>query len=339
MKIYRTKDAAEAVALATELKLNGTYDWFRGQISNWPLKSSFARLKPEAVDETMQKLTRFQHWVKMTPGLEQLADHADSIIAVAQHYGLPTNFIDFTTDPKVAGFFSSYGTPAEGLDSCIMCLNTSDLINFWKSMPTKYRPPECISLEVPNLWRLEAQAGIFLFCPYNNFEFIYDLDRIVFPHIGLIAEPRVEEMYPQRKSHLEILLDQYFMNEKLLEGTRALQKMAIYRNAHRIDDLPNKCDPDLIIDGNLPKESSWELTKLQAWLNPKYEKYSATITEEHWEFVIDKNENPNESGKDISSDVSRHLQNNPSIRSKLVTLIFRFSEDSAIACKQSDYLS
>ena len=63
----------------------------------------------------------------------------DAICAVAQHYGIPTNCIDFTTSAEVAGFFAADNANARPLsdESCILCLNTRDLKRFWRNMPPK----------------------------------------------------------------------------------------------------------------------------------------------------------------------------------------------------------
>ena len=72
---------------------------------------------------------------------------------------------------------------------------------------------------MPDLWRLEAQRGRFFFCPYDHIERLYDFDRICFPKTHRYPMIHPEEIYPTRKSHLEILLDQYFMNERLIESS------------------------------------------------------------------------------------------------------------------------
>ena len=71
--IYKAANVQEAVVLATDLKQMGKYNWFRGQIQNWPLLSSFARLKTEKSTEALQKAARFEHWFKTTRGLEDIA--------------------------------------------------------------------------------------------------------------------------------------------------------------------------------------------------------------------------------------------------------------------------
>ncbi len=142
---FEASDVEEAIKLAQKLKQNGNYDWFRGQIKTWPLKPSFLRLDQEKRSEALEKLRRFESWIRNTAGLESLTANTDSMVAVAQHYGLPTNFIDFTTSPEIAGFFASCGEQTEEDQlSCILCLNTKDLMEFWKILPSKYPLPELL---------------------------------------------------------------------------------------------------------------------------------------------------------------------------------------------------
>jgi hypothetical protein len=42
-RFHKVNNVHEAVELANDLKEKGGYDLFRGQIKNWPLKSSFGR--------------------------------------------------------------------------------------------------------------------------------------------------------------------------------------------------------------------------------------------------------------------------------------------------------
>lgn len=155
MEIYRVASIAEAQALAAAFLKDGSYDWFRGQAQNWPLCSTFMRRPESEHDEIRAKIARFEHWAQTTAGLEEIVSTPDSLYAVAQHYGMPTNFVDFTTEPAVAAYFASERAPDEaGAESCILCLNTADLFDIWKHMPGDYPVPECLRLDVPNLWRL-----------------------------------------------------------------------------------------------------------------------------------------------------------------------------------------
>lgn len=214
--LYRVNNVNEAIQVAQKLKKFGHHDLFRGQRENWPLISSFLRLSADDRERELKSIGSYINWVQNSPGLEYLRNDRDGMIAVAQHYGLKTNYIDFTTDPTVAAFFATEKAKQTNGLRCILCLKTDDLLNFWKSYSSVSNTPsalEIIRVNVPNLWRLEAQKGVFLYCPYENLENIYDLDRILFPASEPVSSPTPEEMYP-RKSKLEQLLDQWFMTKK-----------------------------------------------------------------------------------------------------------------------------
>jgi hypothetical protein len=314
------RDVREAVKLASDYKRAGEYDWFRGQLQDWPLKSSFARLAKPDQEQALDKVARFEHWVKTTTGLQSLASSVDAFAAVAQHYGLPTNYIDFTTNPEVAGFFAADNPNNRTLEkeSCIICLNTSDLRDFWKDMPSEHPPPEFIQLDVANLWRLEAQEGCFLFCPYGDFEHVYDLDRILFPYTAPLAGIPRARIYPAEKSALEIALDQYFMNETMIAGTRMIESMSGFRNAHRVksEDTGGR-SPDLV-RGPIPRHRSWDPGLLQGWIETATEKYSHVSAGPSVTITLNRKPDYSRICGDIASQVNSHFERNKSIRTQSV---------------------
>jgi hypothetical protein len=317
--IYKAANVQEAVVLATDLKQMGKYNWFRGQIQNWPLLSSFARLKTEKVDEALQKAARFEHWFKTTRGLEDIAANTDMGIAVAQHYGIPTTFVDFTTEPGIAGFFASHGRPSAVYPSCIICLDTADLAEFWKKLQ-HYRgdsSPEFIHISVPNLWRLEAQHGVFLFCPFRNFEDIYDPDRIIFPYTSTVKEPLEEIIYPKRKSQLEILLDQYFMNEELIEGDRRMHAAGI--RSVNLPGTPEKCTLELVACGLPSRPASWNPSVLATWHEVIPERFFTVLTRECWELSAHSGRKPYEQMEIISAQIQKRLNEADDARRSLVS--------------------
>ena len=216
MTTFATSSIQEAVELATQFREKGGYDLFRGQREDWPVKSSLARLEEAERYAAGEQMKVFFSWMESCPELGEFADRQDRRIvdqkfAVAQHYGLATGFCDFTTDPSVAGFFASSAASVEPMGtSVIICCNSSDLIQWCRvHLDPETPPPEVLQLSVPNLWRIEAQSGVFLFLPYPDFEDWYRFDRIEFP-AGTYERIDAEQIYPQRRSQLEILLDEYF---------------------------------------------------------------------------------------------------------------------------------
>jgi hypothetical protein len=327
VSLIKTQTAVEALEIAERLRRQGEYDWFRGQRRNWPLKSSFVRLEEKERNEALEKQGRFEQWVNSTRGLEDLAHHPDMVIAVAQHYGLPTSFIDFTTEPKIAAFFATDGRNKSGsTEGVIMCLNTQDLLEFWENMPERYDAPECLRLSVENLWRLEAQNGVFLFCPYGDFEEIYDLDRIVFPHTGELPTVSHEMIYPSRKSELEILLDQFFMNEQLITGTR--NAMANLTNLRVLTLEPPGVfgDSDLLRESPPPLLDSWKDVVLKPWIAPDAETFHDSYTQFAMEIDDDRATTAAQLGDVTREKVTGLLSGTPSIRAKSLRFTLKSDE-------------
>lgn len=60
MNSRRVGSVEEAVRLAEELKRSDHSYWFRGQAKDWPIRSSFVRLKPEDRQLALEKRKRGQ---------------------------------------------------------------------------------------------------------------------------------------------------------------------------------------------------------------------------------------------------------------------------------------
>lgn len=280
MNTFRAESLEDAIAIAERRKQEGTHDWFRGQRRDHRLKAKLLRLDEEAREEAKQVLTRLEHWAQTTPGLEELAARPDELLAVAQHHGIPTPFVDFTTEPEVAGYFATDGwTPGEGETGVILCVDTKDLLDLWTVMPAEYHPaPECLRLHVKNLWRLEAQHGVFLWCPYDGvgIEAVYGFDRIVFPHGTGASRMQRDRIYPERKSPLEILLDQFFMNEMLIQRSREIATWPGTR-IHVAAPDPGEEGDSLV--RALPLQPSWSAEALRPWLLQEEERLAHVRTD------------------------------------------------------------
>lgn len=312
--IFETAGVMEAVALAQEMKRSGQYNWFRGQQRNWRVMSTLARKPEEERPRAWEAFKRFCGWLQSQPGLAQLGNHVHSVYAIAQHYGMPTQYVDFTTDPAIAGFFAAGGEADPDERSCIVLLNTDDLLEFWKVMPERYPPPEPITIDVPNLWRLEAQRGVFLYCPYPEFDLrIYSFDRILFPSGGTIAAPTRDEIYP-RKSALEILLDQYFMNESLLKSMEMSREIMTSMRMIQFDDADDY-DPDGIVDGGLPPEPSWN--DIGKWQSIERESFSDAYTDDRVTLTI-RSSVPASAHAETAREMLSILEARPGLRNRLV---------------------
>lgn len=216
--------------------------------------------------EASKAIERFDHWVRSTPGLEEIAASSDAVIAIAQHYGMPTSFLDFTTDPLVAGYFASVSDepPDFGTESCIYCLDIKEADDIWRIIEKPSPVTERIVLDVPNLWRLEAQRGTFVYCPYEDLNGLFPIDRIVFPYQGAVSIPNDEAIYP-RESRLEARLREYFQSEEIMKESVVFQEIRRHMPMMniRFNGRPfiaeHFCMP-------LKPHPSWSSGQLQKWL-------------------------------------------------------------------------
>lgn len=294
METMRVANVEAAIQLATQLKREGRYDWFRGQVRCWPLQTSLHRKLAgdgEAHAAYVERLGRFMDWAAGTPQLAYLSEgaNADALFAILQHYGFPTNYVDFTTDPAVAGFFSAdcVTPPKDAGDSVIYCLDTDDLRDFYADFDedpeTEKFKAAPVSIDVSNLWRLQAQGGYFLFINHDLEALYGPLDRIVFPWTGYPAYPPREQIYPVHKSALEQLLDQYFFVEKSVEESRRFFETiaGLKRAGAKIGMALTTARPEgyLAEHFSVPLEPlpGWAPDLLVDWRQPRSEPFGATV--------------------------------------------------------------
>lgn len=290
---YEAANLEEAVGVATRFQQEGRYNWFRGQVRDWPPYSSLFRIRSdkntELEERALRRLTMFLNWVERIPELRQLLRDPDAAFAVAQHYGIPTNHIDFTTVPGVAGFFAtdSPTLPKEGIKGCIYCLNTKELLEVWEDM-RPFRPKahlQLVTIDVSNLWRLEAQHGCFLWCDYN-WDVDYPMDRILFPQSGYPSWPTKEDIYPRQKSPLELMLDQYLDIEQTTFGGEQLRQLLEDAKAngnqniliHDLETPKDFYEPEAVKTSELPMLKSWSPLLLKDWTRIEVERMDRTIS-------------------------------------------------------------
>ena len=313
---YRATCAEAAAELARGFQASGRYGFFRGQTRNWPLQPSFFRLSETDQKLTKARLDHFRGWIQSTEGLEPIAASVDYVIAVAQHYGIPTTFLDFTTDPSVAAFFACEGmlSSASG-EACIVCLWPEPTARAIWSLFDSKASAEVLFPNVPNLWRLEAQHGVFVHCPWNSLDDAVGLDRILF-RPGPLAAPTREEIYPVHKSPLEILLDQYFQLEQVHEFT-------IFADSVGMNYVPFSVSEDgyrseFFRPEGLSPLASWEPVRTSHW---------ASVPTERWlearalgDVVLDLGtaHDAAQARSLVATLVAARLRDQPSVRSQLV---------------------
>ncbi len=339
MTVYEVANIEEAVELAYQLKAEGRYDWFRGQVRDWPPVSSAYRVRASGDAEKVKmaevRYEMFFEWLGTIPELRHLQrpENDHDCFAIMQHYGIPTHYIDFTIDPGVAGFFAADTTspPTEG-KSCIYCLNTSDLMSLWNAMKDldarKGASVELVTIDVRNLWRLKAQHGVFLASNYR-WDIDYPMDRIVFPYSGYPSSPTRVRIYPKDKSPLEQLLDQYFDLEASRLTTNWLKDWIIDRTARgnnasyaEWEVWPEGFYAEAFIDGaHLTPLESWNPDALQPWEIDPEEDYHQSIGPT-LELRLTPGAESAKIRKSVSFGVRQILRSDPVIRSKTVNWVF-----------------
>lgn len=196
--------AAEAVAKCQELLAAGKADFFRGQTHDWPkLLPSLSRREGEEKVRAAAELAAFLEWAQAVPQMAPYWSSMAAMTAIAQHYSVPTTFLDLTTSPEVALLFSK--TEAE-----IPSNSKSVLYCFSRDTLETSEGVEIVEIDVANLWRLEAQHGLFL--SITNEEDLQNLRdrsiRIHFPSEAISENEKIK-IYPNRKSALEAVIDQW----------------------------------------------------------------------------------------------------------------------------------
>lgn len=292
---HHAKNLDSALKLVKYLKESGKYDLFRGQNHTFPLCPSIAR-KPDMAEINTELLERFASWVHKQGTLSSLHNNLDAIIAVAQHYGMPTPFLDFTTEPEVAAFFASdTGSAPRGKQTaCILCLNRAAFEESWKDMNARYHA-DCghslvrlVDIDVQNLWRLHAQSGLFIDMRVDadTFEMFSGMLHIYFP-LPDYHDPNLnDKYYPKNKSHIELLLDQHFLIETYDERAKKLE--LFFGATIQAGDLERLGEEKVFHHGQLPDvHPSWSEAELVSWRHEPNEVYNGNISSNIYALTVD----------------------------------------------------
>lgn len=172
--------------------------FYRGQIHNWPIKSSLSR--ENYSDEETERTKSFVNRIKSVASLSKGSD--EKYLAIAQHFGYKTDLIDFTTSIDVAAFFATDGISKHpdykhgyiwrisSSDIEMMKLIAEEIIKqnaewkiytendekeFTRMKNEKFGP--FISYEIPELSRMNNQKGIFLWDLHEIFTEYFLKDR------------------------------------------------------------------------------------------------------------------------------------------------------------------
>ncbi len=336
----------EALELAESWRANGECDWFRGQTEPWPLVPTILRLKNENYPKVMKELDRYFQWSSKTPILEPISKDFQSLMGVAQHYGLPTHLLDFSTEPEIAGFFATHGENMQlGQIACIIAIHSTNTIPAWlQNTSNKFRL-DTIRVHIPDLWRLQAQRGVFLLVSDVGLEQVLAPRRILFPFEQQVEQPLPEQIYPKQKSKLEELLDQYFQNERLLAyGVRHKQwikEMKERGNPVSEAKMRGPCGTDSpYLDQNqLAQLERWSAKTLNRWNILPDEKWDNVHTEDTWEIKIDLTATPDSLAQMVREQVLALSPPQVISRRKMLCRFKVTDIDGNLAGHQVEYLN
>lgn len=203
--VTRVPSAEAALELARQWRAQGRADWFRGQVCTWPPQSSLARWRQELFLGTTWSsspaLNRFSAWARNLPEMSLIADDDFKLAAVAQHFGIPTDLIDFSVSPDVAALFSR-DRPGDATyasdEACIYCLNMDAMYDWFKSIPREEAEKlqlYPVTVDLPELHRLSAQEGLFMHASTNWYE-LFEPDCIIFPRGPVLTPLERLSIYP-----------------------------------------------------------------------------------------------------------------------------------------------
>lgn len=286
-KIYKVNTSQEAFELAIKFKKIRKYDLFRGQNEDWPLVASINRLSSKKRKEAVDKLFAFKLFLSDYKITKEYADSLDHIVAIAQHYGIPTDFVDFTYSPEIATFFATYSKKdLTGKNGVILCVNRGKFQSLMRLLKviSKERGlpvPYLFEPDIASLWRLKAQYGCFLQLMLVGIENLYNFDKIIFPHNNEISTKIcVTDVYPENKSDLEIILDNYFAALNIDEGARRLKRFS-QKMDMEIVEMPAKKVYKYV--KSRKSHSSWQASSTKAW---RYEVSNSFSKAKDIEFTI-----------------------------------------------------
>jgi len=197
---WRVNSLQEALEFCETFSLVSRRLVFRGQKdATWELKAGLFRghAGEKEVDDRFNKTQTFINWCQQNSRLPQYSD--EQIYQIAQHYGMFTDLLDFTTSPEVAAFFA-LGAPRYDVDgyrgrAAIFLADADDLEKLstiaddpsFASMAQRYVEvlQEYFDVyqdnHIPGLSRLVAQDGVFVRDAGGSFEPLTDGHISYFP--------------------------------------------------------------------------------------------------------------------------------------------------------------
>lgn len=134
---------------------------FRGQSETWPLRPSVGRIRKYGLTAEIKAFQAFKSSAISYIDRSQF-DNDWEWLALAQHHGLPTRLMDWTTNALVAFYFACRNGGSEAKDGAVLALDSSDLSYAGASGTDPFSIEETVLLQPPAVARrIVAQRGQF----------------------------------------------------------------------------------------------------------------------------------------------------------------------------------
>jgi hypothetical protein len=135
---------------------------FRGQPCNDPLLPKVARNNPKRNTTALEKemVKEFRRRLARERDVESMDDW--DVLIHAQHYGLATRLLDWTTNPLFALWFacSDYSSPSDGFIYSLIANDSALLDPMMEKDPYKIKKTYIVKPNVNNI-RIRTQSGWF----------------------------------------------------------------------------------------------------------------------------------------------------------------------------------
>jgi hypothetical protein len=150
-------------------RIYGTQMLYRGQARGWNIVPSAWRF-PTQIQDNEKRLDLLEaYWKKWTTPDHDLSfdlfgriDDRNAAAAIAQHYGLPTPFVDFTFDPRIALWFACSKSNSEPVASLPPALQNCAVVYFTSFLKLINVGKYQIRMPHPAAARIYRQSGCFL---------------------------------------------------------------------------------------------------------------------------------------------------------------------------------
>lgn len=289
----------EAVEFCRLLQREGKADLFRGQTRDWPaITPSLFRGDEAAKSASNSVLSAFEEWSAAVPQMAPYREQDGWVTAIAQHYGIPTSFLDLTTDPEIAAIFACGST--ENKDKAVIyCFQRSEL----EAIPGV----SLVDLDVANLWRLEAQKGLFLhFANERSTSLVRQVAiRVHFPGRPASALD-AHKIYPTRKSALELVIDQW-----IYRNTVETVMSPILSNAKIIAPIRHQTYPGVFRWREEPDITATWLGDESRWILPERRRLASANVGKVVGLTLDKFDTIQKAYADLQKQLTLGLQEAP----------------------------